>query len=434
MIPDIPRVLSAFVEWGACMVFLYPSIKKNLNRMTVVKILAFLAIFNVYHLLVQHLPIEFWVAGMVGAGMLMFLMIHLIGNNPLYDSIYDAAFAFITAELVQSFEWQFHTYFFPSSVMQETLLSISIAMVSYVVLLIGIWFITNKVLFIDRIDFRIKPKQLWGTVLIVMGAFLMSNISFIPINTPFSGRMAQEIFYIRTLVDFSALMIIFTLKEQFYQTQIAYDLKAIQDILYRQYEQYKMSKESVEMINRKYHDLKHQLELIKLTTNDEEKQSYIHQLESEIMLHAPQHHTGNHVVDTLLNSKAIVCRNENINFTAVVDGKLLDSIEVMDICTLFGNALDNAIESVSTLEESEKRLIRVAVYKQNRFIMLKFENYYENELVYSDDDLVTTKSNKLYHGYGIKSLKYTAEKYNGTLTIHTDNHWFTLCILIPFNG
>jgi len=71
------------------------------------------------------------------------------------------------------------------------------------------------------------------------------------------------------------------------------------------------------------------------------------------------------------------------------------------------------------------------VFDQNDFIMLRFENYYEEDLKFEDGLPKTTKSNSDYHGYGIKSIKATAEKYGGNMTINTSNNWFVIRILLP---
>ena len=67
------------------------------------------------------------------------------------------------------------------------------------------------------------------------------------------------------------------------------------------------------------------------------------------------------------------CRKNNIQITCVADGKILDFIHVIDICTIFGNALDNAIEHVVMIPEKEKRLIHVSVSQKKNFVFIKVE-------------------------------------------------------------
>ena len=116
----------------------------------------------------------------------------------------------------------------------------------------------------------------------------------------------------------------------------------------------------------------------------------------------------------------------------MVDGKLLDFMHVTDICTIFGNALDNAIENTVLIADPEKRLIHVTVSSQKSFVLISFSNYFEGELNLNDDNLPgTTKLDNVNHGYGLKSIKYAAEKYMGTMGIKTQDNWFELKLLIP---
>lgn len=66
--------------------------------------------------------------------------------------------------------------------------------------------------------------------------------------------------------------------------------------------------------------------------------------------------------------------------------------------------------------------------------MIRFENYYEEKLNYKEGKLVTTKKEKEYHGYGLKSINYTIAKYNGAVSIDTIDNWFDMKILIPLNN
>ena len=135
-----------------------------------------------------------------------------------------------------------------------------------------------------------------------------------------------------------------------------------------------------------------------------------------------------------MTSKSLYCDNHGITLTSVVDGKLLDFMETMDICSIFGNALDNAIESVIKLEDKEKRLIHVTVSQQKSFLMIRVENYFEGGLEYAKGQLESTKKEKAFHGYGIKSIRYTVNKYDGAVDIDTKDNWFNLKILIPLKN
>ena len=115
----------------------------------------------------------------------------------------------------------------------------------------------------------------------------------------------------------------------------------------------------------------------------------------------------------------------------MADGTLLEFMDIMDICSIFGNALDNAIESVEKQTDIEKRLIKTTAYAKNQFIMIRFENYSEEMPVLESGLPHTTKKDTIYHGFGLKSIHMITQKYGGTMTIKTENNWFILRILIP---
>lgn len=117
-----------------------------------------------------------------------------------------------------------------------------------------------------------------------------------------------------------------------------------------------------------------------------------------------------------------------INLTCVADGTLLNFLTTGEICTIVGTALDNATESVLTEQDPEKRLIRVAVYAQNGFVMLRFENYCAQPVELGPDGLPRQSS---HGGYDLKSVRATAETHGGTVTLHWENEWFTLRVLLP---
>ncbi len=68
---------------------------------------------------------------------------------------------------------------------------------------------------------------------------------------------------------------------------------------------------------------------------------------------------------------------------------------------------------------------------QKRLCCSAVENYFEGDIQFENNQPATTKANKEYHGYGIKSIKYTVKKYNGWVTIDTKDNWFKLNVVIP---
>ena len=171
-------------------------------------------------------------------------------------------------------------------------------------------------------------------------------------------------------------------------------------------------------------NLKLQIAAIRAEHDPGKKAAALAEMETGIQRYEAQNKTGNPVLDTLLTAKSIFCQQHDINFTCVADGHLLDFMRTGDICAIVGTALDNATESVQRLANTEKRLIRVAIYSQHGFIMLRFENYCEEPVPLDNDGMPP-------HGYGIRSVRAAAQKYGGMVTVHCQDNWFVLRVLLP---
>ena len=272
-----------------------------------------------------------------------------------------------------------------------------------------------------------------ATVAITIVTFAMSNLSFVSTNTPFSGSMGQEIFYIRTLVDFCGFAILYAQQEQARRIEASAEIASINAQLESQHQEYLQSKENIESLGRLAHDLKHQIAALRAEVDPEHAAAGFEQLEKSVQRYSAQQHTGNPVLDVILTTKERTCADRGITFTAVADGSLLDGMSSMDIASLFGNALDNAIEATLKLPNPEQRLIKLALFEQNHFIVIRVENYYDSRLSKdADGNLRTTKRDDQHrHGFGVKSIRHIAQQYGGEVTIRTDNHWFVLTALIP---
>lgn len=196
--------------------------------------------------------------------------------------------------------------------------------------------------------------------------------------------------------------------------------------------QYKLSQENIDIINRKCHDMKHQLALFRNSTSLTEQEDSLREIEDAMMIYDTSVQTGNQILDTLLTEKSLQCENHRINISCVVDGQLLCFMDNTDLYSLFGNALDNAIESV--LKESEEnRIITLCVTKQAGGVLISLDNYCSAAVQFEDGLPLTSKENNGYHGFGTRSIRYVSQKYGGTVAMKhiADENRFSLTILFP---
>ncbi|MEZ7792608.1 GHKL domain-containing protein [Niallia circulans] len=360
VLPDIPRILTALAEWLACLVYISILAKKLYGWRLVAFSSGALIIQSVFLVITKDLPIVFWVPCMVVAMGMMFLLIYMCCDISMIEAGYFSVRAFVAAEFVASLEWQVR-FFFWNAESSDIFLELLLLLFVYAFLFLSLWLLEKRHIPTEG-RLNIRKREFWSTIMTGIAVFAISNLSFVTSRTPFSGQYAKEILNIRTLVDLGGLSILYAYHIQINDLRTRHELKAVQDILQNQYAQYQLSKESIEMINFKYHDLKNQLIALRAEENVDKRNEFLEKMENDIKFYEAQNKTGNHVLDTVLTSKNLHCIKNGITLTCVADGTLLNDMDVVDITTIFGNALDNAIEHVQQIKEAEKRLIHPEIF------------------------------------------------------------------------
>lgn len=216
------------------------------------------------------------------------------------------------------------------------------------------------------------------------------------------------------------------------QLALQHELDVQQQLWLKHMTQYELSVENVELINRKCHDLKHQVAALKAISDQAQRDRSIQELEQSVMIYDSMVETGNRILDTVLTEKSLVCEDRGITLTCVADGECLAFMDAVDLYTIFGNALDNAIECVSRLDDPDRRAISVTVFSRSDLVFLQLENFYDGELHFNGDLPATSKTQEQgWHGYGLKSIRHTAEKYGGIMDIQSEDGVFLLRVTIP---
>lgn len=190
--------------------------------------------------------------------------------------------------------------------------------------------------------------------------------------------------------------------------------------------QYEASKVNVELINKKCHDLKYQIRTIgeqRIIETD-----VINEIESAVSFYDSAVKTGNDALDIIIREKSLQCSSNAITLTCVLNGKELSFIKDTDLYTLFGNALDNAIEAVLKLDE-KYRVINITGLKTGDMLSVGITNYYGGEIKFSDGLPLTGKDGGEYHGFGMKSIRDIVEKYGGNLAVSVKDGVFSLNML-----
>lgn len=233
------------------------------------------------------------------------------------------------------------------------------------------------------------------------------------------------------VLQFYCITLLYLQSALFKKSSMRKELETIQLLWHQQKGQYQLSKETVELINHKCHDLKHQVQAIRAVKDEKERETYLEKIEKSVQIYSAIVRTGNEILDTILTEKSLICENSGIHINCVADGSLLAFMNPVDLYTLFGNALDNAIEAVTKLESKEKRVIDIMLYERQSFLMLQIVNPMCGEVKFEDGLPLTTKAKNGYHGYGMKSMLHTIQKYEGHLTTEVKNGCFYFNVMLP---
>ena len=398
-------------------------------------VLSFISIFTVMFF-TDGIKQMFFMPLMVCVFLLMLLYIRMAGELPWRETGFFCAKAFINAEFAASLCWQIHYFYTGDFSGQEVgtpeqmLWRVLHMVVIYAVLYILIYLI-ERYLKKDIEELQITRRELLVVYFVMIMVYCISNVSYVDVKSIFSAGTAMDVFIIRTLADLSGMAVLYAYHIQVKEIQMRFEKDTLRNIMDMQYKNYKLSKESIDIVNQKYHDLKHQINLLKSGADSEKAGEYLEQMEREIKIYETQNKTGNKVLDTILTSKSMHCQRHGIELKFMGEGQLLNFMEDMDISALFGNMLDNAIESVVKIKDRQKRLISLHVIQDKQFIRIRTENYCEENVQFQDGIPITTKKDKRFHGYGMKSMKKIVEKYGGSVMAGKANNWFELKILIP---
>lgn len=203
----------------------------------------------------------------------------------------------------------------------------------------------------------------------------------------------------------------------------------LEELLYRDKKWQELSKENIDIITQKCHDLKHQISTLR-TMSEEEREVRIGEIEEAINIYGNIAKTKNEVLNVVLTEKSMLCEKYKIRFTYMLGGEELSFFDPVDLSTLLGNALDNAIECVSK-EREEYRVIKLNVNRKGDFLGIHVENYCSHKVVFKDGLPVTDKPDCKSHGFGVKSIRYITEKYGGYLRITAKDDLFVLDLLFP---
>lgn len=194
--------------------------------------------------------------------------------------------------------------------------------------------------------------------------------------------------------------------------------------------QYQLSRKNIDAINVKCHDIKHQIRSLADGGRVADGRA-LEDLAAEIAIYDSTVKTGNPALDVILTEKGLVCSGEKITLAVIADGRALECLEPQEIYSLFGNALDNAIEAVRGIGEPERRLVSLNVRRSGTMCVINVENSCDVAPAFRDGLPVTTKADAGSHGFGTRSMRGIVERHGGVLSFGCEDGIFHVDALLP---
>ncbi len=268
----------------------------------------------------------------------------------------------------------------------------------------------------------------WVTLL-VSGIAVLGDVIFNTFSLRYFNRDPLLKYWMNSFNILLCVMALVIMLGYTKQIKVQSDIAVMNRLEYDRNKRFRMAKENIEIINIKCHDLRHQIRGLEVISNPK-MQEELKEIEKRLRLYDTGVKSGNNTLDILLSEKSLICHKNDISMDCIIDGKQIEFMSENEINALFGNIMDNAIESVLKIENHKKRIITLKINQAfgGRYIIE--ENPYEGVVQMVKGYPVTDKKKK-YHGFGMKSIENVVNRYDGVIQIKAESGIFRLQIFFP---
>ena len=297
----------------------------------------------------------------------------------------------------------------------------------------------------------IKPQRTmyvgWNNrILFILWELLMICIMCVPVLEGVSGKeqvkyMGYELGIVMPVMGIAVPFLMVTIISRRYaleKTLIQEDyISAELDYI----NQYKKNQNETRAFR---HDIINNLSVLSAIHNEknyDKAKEYLNTLLGDVRAMSPKYNTGDEMLDCIVGMKSAKMEEQGIDFTleGVIDGGL--GMKPMDICSIFANAFDNAIEACEKISAGSDKWISLSIKRTDKFFSIILRNSMPEEekniftgILFGEGERVTSKKDRSLHGYGTHNMKATISRYWGMESVEIENGVFNLTIMIPRNN
>ena len=265
-------------------------------------------------------------------------------------------------------------------------------------------------------------------ILGMVGAVTLSEQKTLPLDEDLVGT-----WIILSMVLMFAILFYRVNRQREMESEIARLKQEQAEIVERDYQALRRTYEGNAKL---YHDLHNHIEAIYqclLQGDTEEAARYCEDLRTPVREISQTVWTGDKALDYLISSKMALAEQEHIKTKVNIEYPHNTNIRSVDLTTILGNLLDNALEAAQAAPDG-LRFLNLTIRRINAMLIIKVENGYGHDLKREDGKLLTTKSNRAFHGWGLKSVQTAADRYDGTISTDDKDGIFQSVVTLSFQA
>jgi len=291
----------------------------------------------------------------------------------------------------------------------------------------GDWIMLHKGLMISVLLINVAIIIFYRKELKRRSAFLFMAYTTLPAITLF----IQALFYglsISNITSTLILLLIYIGVQIDKNTELTQNIAINNNRIALQGNHYRTLQSHIDETKKARHDLKHHLTVIQsfVETGEKEKLTdYVSQYKS-LLLDDTIIFCDNFAINSLLWYYSGIAKKEGVNFDTKVELSENPGISDTDLCIIFGNLIENAIEACRKVDG--ERFIKINTRLTGNLLVIAIDNSFNGEFKNDDDKFISTKHEGL--GIGTISVKAVAQKYDGTVEYSVKDEEFQVSIML----
>lgn len=227
----------------------------------------------------------------------------------------------------------------------------------------------------------------------------------------------------------STILLFVTYSHQLKATSQSLQMKSELTRLQTEQSYYQILEQQNQQLMMYAHDAKKHLAAIQALNDDPQIGSYVTALSQQLADYSRNCHSGNKLLDVIIHKYVVDCKMRGIQFEYDVKVCSLSQLEDIDLVAILGNLMDNA---VAAAEDSSEKTVSLNTVHRNSYSVIILTNSCDTPPKQSGNRLLSTKSDTQAHGFGLKSVKKTIQKYQGDYewSYDVDAKQFTMTVMV----